>query len=831
MLNSRFIRRELTSSPQQSIIFVLCVALSMLTLVSLGGFSESVDSSLLRDARALHAGDIIVHSNYDLSSHLSETISSLRRKGRIDAASVYEFYSLVRAPDGEGSILADLKVVENGYPFYGTVELKSGKSFRDTLQKGGIIVEENLLGRLGLKVWDRVKIGNATLTILDVVIKEPDRPVNIFSLGPRIFISADDLNELDLVKKGSRVIYKALLKVYEERELEPLAADLRKTAMKGQEHVETFKTSESRIKRFFDNLLFFMSLIGIFTLLLAGIGIQSALTSFLREREKTVAIMKALGGTGRFITLNFAVIVSILGITGTTLGLLISFSLQGFFPILFRGILPGDVVPVISWSAVIQGIALGVMVVALFTFLPLYRLEDVKPASIFGREEIRSKRGLMYYSAFAASLIFSTIMVVWRFGEVKTGLYFVSGTIALIIISALGAELILFFMKKARVRSLTLRQAFRGLFRPGNSTRAIIITLTASLTVISTIYLIELNLDADFIRSYPADAPNLFFLDIQPSQKDEFARTLGIKTEYYPVVRARIASINGEPLNPQDEQRRVGDDLTREFNLTYRDYLLSDEKIIKGKGLYIDGWDGLQVSVLDTVLRMRGLKIGDSITFNIQGVQLEARVSSIRTRTKASIQPFFYFVFPEKSLKDAPQTIFSAVRVEKERIPGLQNLMVSRFPNVSAIDMTEMVSLFSRVMGRLSVIARFFTLFGVVAGVLIVISSVLATRYARIQEAVYFKILGARSYFVLTVFALENILLGIVSAVFALSFAQVATWIVCKKVLEISFTLFTVTSLIIILSAILLAIATGLLASISVLRQRPVIFLREETKE
>ena len=831
MLNSRFIRRELTSSPQQSIIFVLCVALSMVTLVSLGGFSESVDNSLLRDARALHAGDIIVHSNYDLSSPLSEAISSLRRKGIIDAARVYEFYSLVRAPDGEGSILADMKVVETGYPFYGTVALKSGRSFRDTLQKGGIIVEENLLGRLGLKVLDRVKIGNATLTILDVVIKEPDRPVNIFSLGPRIFISAEDLNELDLVKKGSRVMYKALLKVHEERDLETVAADLRKTAMKGQEHVETFKTSESRIKRFFDNLLFFMSLIGIFTLLLAGIGIQSALTSFLREREKTIAIMKALGGTGRFITSNFAVIVSVLGITGTILGLLISFSLQGFFPALFRGILPGDVVPAISWSAVLQGIALGAMVVALFTFLPLYRLEDVKPASILGREEIRSKRGLLYYSVFAAALISSTVMVVLRFGEVKTGLYFVSGTIALIIISALGAELILLFMKKAAVRSLALRQAFRGLFRPGNSTRAIIITMTASLTVISAIYLIELNLDADFIRSYPADAPNLFFLDIQPSQKDEFARTLGIKTEYYPVVRARIASINGESINLQDEQRRVGDDLTREFNLTYRDYLLSDEKIIKGKGLYMDGWEGLQVSVLDTVLKMRGLKIGDSITFNIQGVPLEARVSSIRTRTKASIQPFFYFVFPEKSLKDAPQTIFSAVRVEKERIPSLQNLIVSRFPNVSAIDMTEMVSLFSRVMGRLSVIARFFTLFGVVAGVLIVISSVLATRYARIQEAVYFKILGARSYFVLTVFALENIILGVVSSIFALIFAQVATWIVCKKVLDISFTLFAGTSLIIILSAILLATVTGLLASISVLRQRPVIFLREETKE
>lgn len=786
MLNRRLIRRELAGSPQQSIIFVLCVALSLVTLVSLSGFSESVDRSLLRDAKALHAADIIIESNYDISKSLLDSISSLKNKGVINAARVYEFHSVVRATESEESLLADLKVAEPGYPFYGTVELASGRPFRDQLAKGSVIVEQNLLDRLKLTVGGRLRIGNSTLTIRDVVLKEPDRPVNFFSLGPRIFISAGDLEALDLVKKGSRVQFKALLKVHDDREVERVAAGLRKSAIKDQERVETYKTAESGVKRFFDNLLFFLNLIGIFTLLLAGIGIQSALTAFLREREKTIAIMKAVGATRRFITIHFSIIVSILGLSGTFIGLVTSFLLQGLFPPFFDGIIPGNVGFSISLVAVIQGIALGMVVVALFTFLPLYRLEDVRPASILGKEDIRPKRGIPYYLSIAATMIFSISMAVWRVRDVKTGFYFIFGIIALIIIAALATELVMFLLKKGRVTSLALRQALRGLLRPGNATRAIIITLTASLTVISSIYLIEQNLDTDFIRSYPADAPNLFFVDIQPSQKDEFSSTLGIKAEYHPVIRARIASINGEPVNVQEEQRRMRDNLGREFHLTYRDYLLHDESVIKGKELFRKDWDGVQVSVLNTVLKMREMKVGDVIRFNIQGIPLQARISSIRSRTKASMQPFFYFVFPEKTLNDAPQTIFTAVRVKKDEIPALQSRIVSRFPNVSVIDMTEVASLFSRVMSRLSAITRFFTLFSITAGGLIIISSAFATRYARIQEAVYFKILGAKGSFVLKVFTMENLILGLISALLAVLFSQTVSWIVCRKVLDIS---------------------------------------------
>jgi putative ABC transport system permease protein len=301
--------------------------------------------------------------------------------------------------------------------------------------------------------------------------------------------------------------------------------------------------------------------------------------------------------------------------------------------------------------------------------------------------------------------------------------------------------------------------------------------------------------------------------------------------KYYPIIRARILSVNGEKINRQKERRRRGDNLGRTFNLTYRNYLLEDEKIIKGKNLHRQDWGELQVSVMDTVADVKQMKIGDRITFKIQGVPLQARISSIRTRTRESLRPFFYFVFPENTLRDAPQTIFTAVRVAESQISVLQTKIVEQFPNVSVIDATELLTIFSRVVKKLSVIIRFFAGFSIVAGILIIISSILATRYARIQEAVYYKILGARHNFVVKVFTLENLLLGLVSAIQALLISQVGSWLICLKVMHISYKPFIFESIILIVVTVLLVVTVGLLPSISILRKKPVVFLREQAQE
>jgi putative ABC transport system permease protein len=229
--------------------------------------------------------------------------------------------------------------------------------------------------------------------------------------------------------------------------------------------------------------------------------------------------------------------------------------------------------------------------------------------------------------------------VLWQVRDFKLGLWLLGGLVGLIALAALGAEAFLRLARRLPVRALPLRQALRGLFRPGNATRAVIVTLTAALTVILTIGLLERTLDAQFVQSYPPDAPNLFFLDLQPGQLREFAATLGAPAEFFPVVVAQVAAVNGAAVDREKEHQKPRDNLGRDFYLTYRESLLADEELSRGSTLFDPRLTGPQVSILEEVLEMAPVKIGDRITFRVQGVPVEAVVASVRRRTDSGPRP------------------------------------------------------------------------------------------------------------------------------------------------------------------------------------------------
>jgi putative ABC transport system permease protein len=832
MSKLKFILRDVNRTRSQAIVFALCVSIALVTLVAVNGFSDSVNTTLTNDARELSAADIIVRSRQELSPGLVQTIAAMESARSIESARIYELYSVARTAAGDGSLLSNIKAVSKGYPFYGRCELASGRLLSEVLLPGRIIVAPVLLERLGLRIGDSLSIGRATLTIADVVLKEPDRPLDAFSFGPRIFVSTADLERIDLIEKGSRVSYRVLIKVADAADLNRMVDLLTAAADPVQERVDTYRTAPSGVKRFFDNFIFFLNLIGIFILLLAGIGVYTTLTAYLKEKEKTIAVMKTVGASSRFILTHYILSLLFISLIGAGLGLVLGLVAQKMIPALISGLIPQQIGVSFSWTGILEGFCVGIVGVTLFAFLPLYRLRDIKPADIFRKEDNESRGGLPYYAILLFISTLFTGMVLWQLQVVGSGLLFVASTLGFILMTAVFTHAILLILQHLPVKTLILRQALKGLFRPRNATRPIIITLTASLAVVFTIYGVETNLDRDYVQSYPPDAPNLFFVDIQPDQQAEFDRALGIDTRYYPIIRARILSINGDKIDRgKERQRRRGDNLARTFNLTYRNDLLDDEIIKTGSSLFRSDWSEVQVSVLDTVVKMHDLKIGDRIVFRIQGIPLEARISSIRTRTKDSLKPFFYFVFQEDTLKSAPQTIFTAVRVDKSRIGGIQNAIVKEFPNISVIDMTETITTFAGISRKLSNTIRFFTAFGILVGLLITVSSVLATRLARTREAVYYQVLGARSIFVYNVFGLENLILGGLSGLLAMVISQVASWIIITKVFDIAFKPIAGAGFLMIAAATMLVIISGLLPSWTTLRKRPVAFLREQTHE
>jgi putative ABC transport system permease protein len=829
VLHKPFIIRLLRSTRNQGVVFVLCVVLSITTLIAVGSLGENVRQALLQDARTLHAADLMLRSSYPFAPQTLETIDQLRRQGQIRVARIYEFYSVVRTLDQRDSLLAHLKIVDANYPFYGRVELASGRALHDVLQPGAIAVDPALLDRLHLSVGDQLHIGKMPLTIRDTVQREPDRPVRFFSFGPRIMISQADLGAIDLVKHGSRVSHTLLLKLRDAQTEQPILHRL-KAVLAEPERIETFRTAPSSLKNFFDNFLFFLSLIGLLILVLAGIGMHSTVVALAREQTPTIAILKTLGATNRFLITHYLLVVSLLGLIGTLAGLGLSTLGQRLFPVLLGDLLPRHIALTLSGRTVIEGLILGLLVVVLFACVPLYRLRELKPNLILHHENPPPRRRLTYVALHLPIGMLFVMMVVWQLRDVGLSLRFVAGLGLLIGLTTLVTQGFLQLLRLLNTRTLLLKLALKGLFRPGNATRPTLVTLTTAMTVLFSIYLIEHNLDASFVQSFPRSAPNLFFLDIQPAQRDAFARTLGMDAEYYPIITARILNINGSALDKHKERQRQGDNLAREFRLTYRHHLLQDEAMRYGDTLFRDDWNDVQVSVLDTVTEMQPMQIGDTITFKIQGVPLTARVSSIRTRTQKGIRPFFYFVFPETVLRQAPQTIFTAVHVDKSRIPQLQTTIVKAFPNVSAIDVTQSITTFAEVLRKLSAVVWFFTFFSVIAGLLIVISAIFATRLARIREAVYFKILGATGKFIMEILTVEHLVIGGMSALLALILSQLASWIIITAIFDIPYRIDVIASILMGVGTMLLVTLVGLLASRSIVRHKPANFLREHAE-
>lgn len=830
-MNVRFMLREIVHSRSQVLIFIFCVMLSLISIVAINSFRRDVQQAILSDAKGLHGADIVIHSHHDFSSVLLDEIVAVKEEFDVSVIRTWEFYSVVRREDGADSLLCNIKAVEEGYPHYGSVDVASGRALSEVLRPGQVVVAESLLERLGLKLGDLVILGDAKLLVSDVIKLESMRPVDFVNFGPRILVTAEDLAQMGLIGKGSRVHFGALVKTADELQMEPVEKRLQKAGVIAQERITTYKNQSSRIKKFFDNLLFFLSLVSVFTLLLAGIGMQSSLGALLRRKQKSLAIMRSLGATGSFLLGHYLGIVLLITLVGCGLGILGGALFEKSFVLLFSGLLPDNIVLGISFWDVFESVVLGLLVVMFFTYLPLQEIREVRPAKIFRKDNMNRSRKSEAVVLLACGVILLSGLIIRQLEDIETGLYFVTGLVVLIFFLFLLATAVLAVLSKITISPLVYRQAIRSLMRPGNATRSIIVTLASAIAVLFSIYLVEMNLYGTYIASYPADAPNLFCLDIQKNQRQPFLDLVGEDTELFPVIRARLVTINAKKIERKEETIKRGDSLTREFNLTYREELLKDEVLESGASLFGDfknGSNPVPVSVLDSVAELGDMQLGDILGFNIQGVPLNAVVSSIRSRTKSMLYPFFYFVFRTQDLQAAPQTFFGALTVEKAGLAQLENRIVNTFPNISPINVSETAAELGLLMQKLSRIVNFFASFSILAGGLILVSSILATRIARVREAVYYKVLGGGRSFVLKVFFMENLTLAFLSSCCGIVVAQLSSWLVCRFIFNLSYNpgLFS-TLLVIIFTAVLLT-SLGLLSSISIVNRKPVQFLSDQ---
>lgn len=880
--------RETRAAWRHFFYFLTSIAVGVGALVGVSLFSTHLDQAVTKEARGLLGGDLEVRLSRQVSQAGLTFLTSLTGRD-IAMTHVSELIGMAAhvpgtPSPGQSSQIVELKAVESLYPFYGALRLEPDRPLWELLQLQsagcpgkpcwGAVVQESLLIRMGLTLGQSLTIGQATFRITGIVRTEPDRMANAFSLGPRVLIAQDGLRATELVKLGSRVRERYLLKTPASTKIEPLLYELRSRLAADSARVSTYRDAQPQLKQFLEQLTRYLGLIGLTTLFVGGIGVATSVRAFLREKLTTIAILKTVGADSSTIIRTYATQALLLGLTGSVAGLALGISLEQAVPWMLSSWFASDMLGQIGFTSGLslhsllplgKGLALGLLTTLLFTLWPLLAIRSVKPVALLRRDALAAEPSsgathrtwrqhiarldrtkLLTAGMIAAGL---ALLSMWQAGAWKIGLFFMGAfSLALALLGSAAWVVIRMLTVVARPKRLAVRQAIGNIVRPGSQAVSMTIAIGIGVMVIVTVALVERALLRQIGESRPVDAPTFFFIDIQPDQVDGISRLLRDRVAAHapsltPLVRSRLVAVNGQPVKTEavseeeertaqsadKDQRRKTWYLTREYVLTFLDQLPKDNVIVKGRW-----WTPGQIfslpmiSIEEEAAKAMGLDIGQTIELDIQGTPLVAEVSSIRKVEWGNFSTNFYMVLSPGALDGAPLTYVATVQVPPSDEVSLQQAIVAGFPNVTAINIGDVLDSFARILDRLSLAIRAVALFCVLTGGLVMGAALAATRYRRLYESAVLKALGATRGLLIGSFAMEYLLLGIVGGAIGVGLASALAWALLRWVFELGWTLHPHVLLIGLGLTMVLTLIVGFLSTYRLLGQRPLSVLRYE---
>ncbi len=737
----------------------------------------------------------------------------------------------------------------------------------------GAVVQKSLLIRMGLSVGNRLKIGQATFLITGIIRKEPDRMANMFSLGPRVLISQQGLTATGLIKPESRVRERHLLKVPSSVELQPLLYEVRGRLAAESARVSSYREAQPQLKQFLDQLARYLGLIGLTALFVGGIGVSMSVQAFLREKLSSIAILKTFGAESHTIVFTYLGQGIGLGLIGSLAGVAVGVGLQWVLPTALAGLLDSNLLEQVEFSSslsrasvlpILKGIGVGLFTTLLFTLWPLLSIRHVRPAQIFRRDiatggedtvgplrgrwgTLRRWRSLEDRTRLMTATVIATGLVslsIWQAGSWRIGLLFLGAlAVAVLLLLIVAHALIKVIRLVSLPRAVSVRHAISNLQRPGSQTTGVIVAIGIGVMVIVAVGVLERSLIRQIGENRPTDAPTFFFIDIQPDQASGFSRLIHQQTgdlspELTPLVRSRLHAINGQPVKVEedsdkdhekkDEKRKTWY-FTREYVLTFGKQLPQNNIVTKGAW-----WKPGQtfskplVSVEEEAAKNLGLDIGSTVELEIQGATVTAEVSSIRKVDWGNFSTNFYMILSPGSLDGAPFTYVATVRVAPEQEVPLQQVVVAMFPNVTAINIGDVLDSFARILDRLSLAIRAVALFCVLAGGLVMAAALAATRYRRLYESVILKALGATRGLIARSFAAEFALMGAVAGLIGIVLASTLSWAVLHYIFDLPWSLQPKVLATGLALTIILTLIVGFLSTFRILGQRPLAVLRHE---
>ncbi|WP_231465698.1 MULTISPECIES: ABC transporter permease [unclassified Pedobacter] len=826
--------RDSRKNRSRLLLFISSIVLGIAALVAVYSFKDNLQSDLDRQAKELTGADLIIESRKAINK---QTEARLKNMGD-DRATESTFASMVYFIKDGGSRLVQMKALQGNYPFYGTIEttpISAAKSFFNDQEA---LVDKTLMLQFNAKTGDSIIVGDLKFKIAGTLDKAPGQTGIAASVAPIVYIPLKYLDKTGLVKTGSRINYKFYYKFNSDDKLNEVVKSLQAKAEKEGLDIDTVAERKEQTGRSFRDLNRFLALTGFIALLLGCVGVGSAIHVYIQEKLSAIATLRCMGLRAWDAFYIYLIQVSFIGIIAALIGAVLGTAIQFLLPIVLKDFLPVELSMQISWSAIGQGLLLGLAISVLFALPSLLSVRRISPLNaIRATFESNTNKKRDYLKGFVYLLMVAFVagFTYLQMGSWLQTLVFTVGImIAFLLLMALSS-LLMFLVKKLIPTSLSYlwRQGFANLYRPNNQTLMLTVSIGLSTAFICTLYFVQGILINRVTLSSGTNQPNMVLFDIQTSQKQavtDLTKSFKLPLmNQVPVITMRIEEING---------KKAGDDSTNtrafknELRATYQDTLTAAEKIIEGKWIpkVNNANDVIYISLDQNFARSIKVKVNDKITFNVQGMLLPTVVGSLREVNWTRLQTNFRVVFPGGVLEQAPQFHVLMTRVpNSETSARFQGNVVRKFPNISVIDLGLVLKLLDEILSKIGFVIQFMAGFSMITGWIVLVSAVLTSKNQRIKESILLRTMGASRKQILAINVIEYFFLGLLAASAGLMLSLAASWGLAKFSFDANFIPPFLPTVILFISVIALVVITGYLSSRSILNKPPLQILRNES--
>lgn len=833
--------RELRAGAGRLSIFVLCIALGVAAVAAIGSLSASFDEALARQGRLLIGGDLsfeLIHRQADSAER-----AALESLGEVSESA--SFRAMARSAEGK-SALVEVKAVDNAYPLYGDVSItraeRPGPVWRDP---DVVLVERTLLDRLNLDIGSKIAIGDATVTIGGILGEQPDRLADRLAYGPKLLMFRDTLAHTGLVQPGSLIRWTYRVKLPEARSadkefLVETRNNVEKQFPQSGFAIHDWTDPAPSLRRDADRFTQFISFVGLTALLLGGIGVGNAIRSYMAKKREVIATFKCLGATSRLVLLVYLIQALLLATVGIAIGLLIGALTPALLAALYADALPITLAIEPHPMPLIAAALAGLLTMVLFVLWPLGRAASVSPAVLMRAhltdERERSPWPYAVGSAVAGIALFA-LAIAGSEERAITASISAGIVLAFLLLTGFGLLVQRLAAKLRRAKPTSLALAIASIGGPGSLARAIAVSLGLGLGLLVATALIYRALLKEIEGNIEADAPAYYFVDVEESDIGKFGDTVkaivpDAKLDDAPMLRGRIVALKGVPAEKVEADPDARWVLSGDRGLTYTDAVPPASTLVEGTWWPKDYSGSPLVSFDAELAKGLGLKLGDTITVNILGRNVDAKIASLRKIDWESLAINFVMVFSPNTLAGAPHRALTTLELPKGTDPALEGKVIQalseRFPLVTAVKVGDIVAAAKELLAKVMTAIKATAGVTLLIGAAVLAGAVAAGQQQRKYLAVLYKTLGATRWRIVSAELLEFGLLGLATALLSVLIATITAWALCKWAFDVTFVFSPLAVFETVLLALALVLAVGALTTWRLLSVKAAPYLRTE---